>query len=176
MKKVLAVFLAAVMMLSCFGMAAFAADGEEIKVPIEVTFKYLVNTYDENGVANGVKETTFVQTMEKGTVITAEQMNSWVNDIIPKKVTYDYTVTEDYTTRTESVTHTFMYFTVEGEDSSIRYTFEGTGTNTVDESCTFVANYEVKDTIDNYTFWEFVQSVFARINKIFEYFSEIFGF
>ena len=176
MKKVLAVFLAAIMMLSCFGMAAFAEGGEEIKVPIEITFVYYVNTYDENGVANGIKEEKLVQTMEKGTAISAEQMNSWINDIMPKKVSYDYTVNEDYTTRTETRSYTFMYFTVEGQDSSIRYTFEGTDETPINEDCIFVAQYEEKDTIDNYTFWEFVQSVFARINKIFEYFSEIFGF
>ena len=40
----------------------------------------------------------------------------------------------------------------------------------------FVANYTKKDTGDTVTFWELVQSIFARINLIFEYFAEIFGF
>ena len=34
---------------------------------------------------------------------------------------------------------------------------------------------EVKETIkESQTFWSFVQSVFARINAIFEYFAEVF--
>lgn len=176
MKKVLSVFLAAIMMLSCLGMVAFAEDGGEIKDPIQITFKYYVNTYDEAGVANGVETVTFVQTMERNTVITADQMNSWVDDIIPQKVSYGYTVEEDYTSRQETVTYTFKYFTIEGKEDDVRYTFEGTGTEIIAEDCVFVANYDKKDTIDTVTFWEFVQSVFARINKIFEYFSEIFGF
>lgn len=173
MKKVLSVFLAALMIFSCFGVMAYAEDGGEIKDPIEITFEYYSGEFDAEG--KPVVE-TFKQTMEKGTVITADQMNSWVDNIIPKQVVYTYTVEEDYTSRTETRTYTFKYFTVKDQDSSIRYTFEGTGETKINNDCTFVANYNVKDTIDNYTFWEFVQSVFARINKIFEYFSEIFGF
>lgn len=175
MKKVLSVFLAALMLFSCFGVMTYAADGDEIKEPGEVTFRYLVNTYDENGEPNGVEYYDQVQVIENNSVITSEQMNTWLL-LMPKEASYQYTVEEYSTSRKETMSYTFMYFTVEGLEDGTRYTFEGTGADTIADGTVFVAQYEEKDTGDTTTFWEFVQSVFARINMIFEYFAAIFNF
>lgn len=170
MKKVLSVFLAALMLVSCFGMMAFAED--YIKDPAIVTFKYYSGEFDKNG--NPVlAEPEFL--FENNSVITSDQMNTWLRDM-PKQVVYEYEVEEYGSKRTETVTYTFDYFTIEGHDEGERYKFEGTGETTMADGTVFVANYTKKDTGDTVTFWEFVQSIFARINLIFEYFSEIFGF
>lgn len=41
---------------------------------------------------------------------------------------------------------------------------------------TYVAVYSEKDTTENQTFWEFIESIFARINLLFQYFAAIFNF
>jgi len=175
MKKVLSVFLAALMLFTCFGVMAYAEDGGEIKEPGIITFKYLVNTYDENGEPNGVEEIAPTYQIENNSVLTSDQMNTFLRDM-PKQVSYQYTVTEYGSSRKETVTYTFDYFTIEGHDEGERYKFEGTGETLIADGTVFVANYVKKDTGDNVTFWEFVQSIFARINLIFEYFAAIFGF
>lgn len=175
MKKVLSVFLAALMLVSCFGMMAFAEDGGEIKETGLVTFKFLVPVTDAEGKVTEVKEFVQTQQIENNSVITSGQMNTWLSEM-PKKIEIDYSYTEDNYTRTETKSYTFLYFTIEGGDDGERFLFEGTGEKTIADGTVFVAQYEMKDTKDNTTFWEFVQSIFARINLIFEYFSEIFGF
>ncbi len=175
MKKVLSVFLAALMLFSCFGVMTYAEDGGEIKDPAIITFKYLVNTYDENGEPNGVTEIAKEFQIENNSVLTSDQMNTFLKEM-SKQVSYKYTVEEYGASRQETVTYTFDYFTIEGHDEGERYNFEGTGETRIADGAVFVANYVEKDTGDNVTFWEFVQSVFARINLIFEYFAAIFGF
>ena len=183
MKKVLSVFLAALMLVSCFGMMAFAEDGGEVKEPAYVRFKFLVPVTDAEGKVTEIDwyEMDTLQ-IENYSVITSGQMNTWLSEM-PKKVEMDYSYTEDNYTRTETKSYTFLYFTIEGGDDEFRVRFEGTGETKIgcenpdpENPIVFVAHYEEKDTKDNTTFWEFVQSIFARINLIFEYFSEIFGF
>lgn len=45
-----------------------------------------------------------------------------------------------------------------------------------DVDATYTAEYSEKKISENQTFWSFVQSIFARINLIFQYFAEIFRF
>ena len=73
------------------------------------------------------------------------------------------------------------------EDKKVEYVFKGwsaDGGNTVyhagtipiaTEDVTYTAVYAESKKSNNLTFWQLVQSIFARINKIFEYFNEIFG-
>jgi len=49
---------------------------------------------------------------------------------------------------------------------------EGEATKTV----TYTASYTEKDTTGYQTFWNFIESIFERINMLFQYFAEIFGF
>ena len=175
MKKVLSVFVAAIMLFTCFGVMAYAEDGGEIKDPATAKFTYLVPTYDANGNANGAEKTTITVLFENNSVFTSDLMNTWLRDM-PKQVVYQYDVDEYGSSRKETVTYTFDYFTIEGHDEGERYKFEGTGEKVMTDGVVFVANYTKKDTGDTVTFWELVQSIFARINLIFEYFAEIFGF
>lgn len=169
MKKVLSVLLAALMLVSCFGMMAFAEGGAEIKDPVYVTVKYLA--LNENGDAQ--EYTTGPKVVEKGAAVPAAVMEEWLLDM-PREFSDDYEVTEDGYTRTETKTYTFKGFVKEGDESGQLYYFGST--DTIDSNTVFVAQYKIEDTIDYVTFWELVQSIFARINRIFEYFSEIFGF
>ena len=73
------------------------------------------------------------------------------------------------------------------DDKKVEYVFKGwsaDGGNTIyhagtipiaTEDVTYTAVYAENKKSDNLTFWQLVQSVFARINQIFEYFAEIFG-
>lgn len=77
--------------------------------------------------------------------------------------------------------------TRESEDKKIEYVFKGwsaDGGKTIyhagtipiaTEDVTYTAVYAENKKSDNLTFWQLVQSIFARINQIFEYFAEIFG-
>lgn len=73
------------------------------------------------------------------------------------------------------------------EDKNVEYVFKGwsaDGGNTIYHAgtipiatgdVTYTAVYAENKKSSNLTFWQLVQSIFARINKIFEYFNEIFG-
>lgn len=166
MKKLLSIFLAALMLLSCFSVMAFAADDD---VLVYVT--YLVP--DNNGDGEPEEVSTEPKLVKKGEPIPAAEMEGWLLDM-PREFTYDYNTDEGGFERTETRTYTFKGFTKEGVEGSDLYYFGSTGK--IDEATHFVAQYKIEDTIDNVTFWELVQSIFARINKIFEYFSAIFKF
>ncbi|MBQ5905004.1 MAG: hypothetical protein IIW88_03970 [Clostridia bacterium] len=165
MKKLISVFLAAIMLLSCFGVMAFA-EGEE-NAYVYVT--YLV--VDDAGEV--VEHTIGPKTVKKGEVVPAAEMEAWLLDM-PREFSDDYNVTEDNYTRTETRTYTFKGFTKKGDESGTLYYFGST--DAINEDTVFVAQYKIVDTIDTVTFWELVQSIFARFNRIFEYFAEIFKF
>lgn len=170
MKKVLAVMLSVLMLFSCFAVAAFAEGGEEIKNPVVVTVKF--KTYDADG--NGEADDGVVaKVFEKDAAIESAVMQEWLYDM-PREFSVDYEVTEDGYTRTETKTYTFKYFTKEGDESGETYYFGST--DAITEDTVFVAQYKIEDTIDYVTFWELVESIFARINRIFEYFAAIFNF
>ena len=44
------------------------------------------------------------------------------------------------------------------------------------DGANYYAVYSVKEIEETQTFWEFIESIFARINLIFEYFARIFDF
>ena len=165
MKKVVSVLLAMLMVFSCFGVMAFAEDGEQVKVRVE----YLA--LNEAGKAETFS--TKEKLVDKGAEIPSAEMQEWLYDM-PREFSEDYEVTEDGYTRTETKTYTFKGFVKEGDESGQIYYFGSTGA--IKENTVFVAQYVIKDTIDTVTFWELVQSIFARINRIFEYFNAIFNF
>ena len=165
MKKVVSVLLAMLMVFSCFGVMAFAEDGEQVEVRVE----YL--KLNEEGKAETF--TTKTKLIDKGAEISSAEMQEWLYDM-PREFSEDYEVTEDGYTRTETKTYTFKGFVKAGDESGQLYYFGSTGE--INENTVFVAQYVIKDTIDTVTFWELVQSIFARINRIFEYFNAIFNF
>ncbi len=52
------------------------------------------------------------------------------------------------------------------------YLAEGQTTATI----IYKAVFSEKDIKGNQTFWNFIESIFARLNLLFEYFAEVFGF
>ena len=165
MKKVVSILLAALMLVSCFGMMAFAEGEAET---VYATVIYLVP-----GSGEAVEEQAGPKVVNKGEPIPAAEMEAWLLDM-PREFKYDYNVTEDGYTRTETRTYTFKGFSKKGDDSGTLYYFGSTGD--IDEDTVFIAEYKITDTIDNVTFWEFIRSIFARFNIIFEYFAAIFKF
>lgn len=164
MKKLISVLLAAIMLVSCFGVMAFA-EGEETAY---VYVSYLVVKDGEV-----VEDTIGPKQVTKGQPIPGAEMEAWLFDM-PREFSDDYQVTEDGYTRTETKTYTFKGFTKKGDESGQLYYFGST--DEITEDTVFVAQYKIEDTIEFVTFWELVQSIFARINRIFEYFAEIFKF
>ena len=61
------------------------------------------------------------------------------------------------------------------EDSDVLY-FKNTLPAAGEEDVTYMAIYSAKEVRESQTFWEFIESIFARINLIFEYFARIFDF
>ena len=168
MKKVVSILLAALMLVSCFSMMAFAEDKSEVVETVYATVIYLVPGYGE-----AVEEQAGPKIVEKGKPIPAAEMEAWLLDM-PREFKYNYDITEDGYTRTETRTYTFKGFSKKGDDSGILYHFGSTGD--IDEDTVFIAEYKITDTVDNVTFWEFIRSIFARFNVIFEYFEAIFKF
>ena len=70
----------------------------------------------------------------------------------------------------------------------VEYIFKGWSTEGSDEiyyrntipapsaDITYVAVYSEKEVGETQSFWNFIQSIFARINLLFQYFAEIFSF
>lgn len=172
MKKVLSVFLAALMLFSCFGVMAYAEESQTVTI----TFKYKIPNATATGVEDCVVTEEVPYESTKGAVITAGLMDHILNDLnkMPKEFSYTYDA-DDFPTRKETKTYKFMNFVSES-DPTYKLDFRGSGTDVFTEDVTFVAEYEIEDTGEYTTFWEFIQSIFARINIIFEYFSQIFGF
>ena len=168
MKKVVSILLAALMLVSCFGMMAFAEGEAEAVEKVYASVIYLIPGNGEaEEVQIGPKEVV------KGEPISAAEMEAWLFDM-PREFKYDYNITEDGYTRTETRTYTFKGFSKQGEEGDTLYYFGSTGP--IEENTVFVAEYKITDTVDNVTFWEFIQSIFARFNVIFRYFAEIFDF
>ena len=166
MKKLISVLLAAIMLVSCFSVMAFATEETNLAY-VSVVYRYV----DENG--NEAEATVGPKSVVKGNVIPAAEMEAWLLDM-PREFSYDYQITEDGYTRTETRTFTFKGFAKQGDESGTLYYFGST--DEITEDTVFVAQYKIEDTVDFVTFWELVQSIFARINLIFEYFAEILGF
>ena len=172
MKKVLSVFLAALMLFTCFGVMAYAEEPSTSKTVI-ITFKYLVANADGTGTEERVVKMEKAFENDNGAVITSGQMDHYLADM-PKEFSYSYDA-EDFPPRKESRTYKFKYFVSE-KDPSFKLDFRGSDKTVFTEDTVFVADYAIDDTGEYTTFWEFIQSIFARINVIFEYFSQIFGF
>lgn len=152
MKKTLAVVLALLVAFSMFGVAAAAADGQA--TPAKVTV-YFMNGDD------------FIKT------VGVDSVANFNADLFP-------TVAEKYEAEEK----------VDGETKTYRYTFKGWKSN-IDgqyyypgtfqkhaeaEVIILTAEYAKEDISGRQSFWNLVESIFARINLIFEYFATIFNF
>lgn len=146
MKKTLALVLTLLIAFSMFSVAASAASVEVV----------------------------FVNGGEVIKVVTVDSENSFDASLFP-------TVTEQYETDEKQE---------DGSTKTYRYTFKGwkdaktgaiyyPGTFDVDGSVanvTLEAQYVKEDISGRQSFWNLIESIFARINLIFEYFATIFNF
>jgi hypothetical protein len=94
MKKLISVLLAAIMLVSCFSVMAFATEETNLAY-VSVVYRYV----DENG--NEAEATVGPKAVVKGNVIPAAEMEAWLLDM-PREFSDDYNVTEDNYTRTET--------------------------------------------------------------------------
>lgn len=75
--------------------------------------------------------------------------------------------------------YTFKGWQLEGDDSGKLYfknTIEAPGADYAGQTITYVAVFSAEEITPTQTFWNFIESIFARINTIFQYFAEIFRF
>lgn len=75
---------------------------------------------------------------------------------------------------TETTRYTFA-----GWKSSVDKDVEPYAKNTIPNAeydVVYTATYTEKDISQNQSFWNFIESIFARINLLFQYFAEIFRF
>ncbi|MBR5437636.1 MAG: hypothetical protein IKV21_01835 [Clostridia bacterium] len=149
MKKALSVLLAVLMLFSMFSMAASAAE-------------------DNN---NGYKlvKVTFINEGKEYKVY-----DVW-SDESPEALSLFATQISGLANPTKASTETTEYI-FDGwkntENNQVYYVNEGLPMP--DADITYVATYAEKDIVANQSFWAFVQSIFARINMIFEYFAKVF--
>lgn len=154
MKKALAVLLSVLAIFSMFSVMAFAEDSTADPTPITVKFM------DGDSL---IKEIA----VKEGDVLTA---------YAPENPTKPDTETTRYTfagwqayDETGAVIDDSLY---QKSTLPAPYLAEGQTTATI----IYKAVYSEKNIEGRQTFWNFIESIFARFNLLFEYFAEIFGF
>lgn len=148
MKKALALILSLLVAFSMFSVAVAAVE-EETKT-VTVTF-----------VNGGVTEGTLV--LAAGTAIYAEDVPG---------VETEYYTEEVVNGEKKEYKHTFK-----GWKSSVNGNlyFPGAMPNPTSD-VTYTAEYSVEDYSERQSFWNFIESLFERLNILFEYFATIFNF
>lgn len=156
MKKTLAVVLSLLVAFSMLTVMASAADLTEEDLAKVVTVKFVYQTETDEEVI----ETIYVA---PGTGITPELVPDIVNEF-----------------KTEKDGKTFKY-TFKGWKSSVDgsvYYDAGIPTPTEDQAgatIVYSAEYAKEDYSERQSLWNLIESIFERINKIFEYFATIFN-
>ncbi len=163
MKKTLAIVLSLLVAFSMFTVMASAADltEEELAKVVTVKFVYATETDEE------VIETVHVA---PGTVIASEEY-------IPDIPTSFYTQTKDENGNDVKLKHTFKGWK-SSADGAIYYPAQLPTPSEDDAGKVIVysAEYSEEDYSERQSFWNFIESLFERINMIFEYFATIFRF
>lgn len=146
MKKALSVLLSVLVVLSMFSVMAFAEDAQAPAQSL-VTVKFV----DDDG-------TTIIKELqvEAGTILTKYAPENPVKPDVEGKTEYTFKgwVAEDGT----------LYYanTLPTPDGS-------------DLEVIFTASYSAKDVSGFQSLWNLIESIFERINLIFQYFATIFG-
>ena len=147
MKKVLSVLLSMLMIFSTVGVVAFAEDEVESAATVHVIFK------DGDNVLYDLKVTPGTR----------------LGEHIENPVKAD----------TETTRYIFKGWVREGDaEETIWYPSTIPNPTADDEgtTITYIAVYSEEDLTQRQTFWNLIESIFERLNRIFEYFAEIFGF
>ena len=146
MKKALSVLLSMLMIFSMVGVIAFA-EGEDTKV--HYVFK-----------VDGQEFNKFELTPDDKTTI-AELIDT------PSKA------------ETETTRYLFKGWVLEGDETETIWhsgTIPAPKAEDVGKTFTYIAVFSETDLTERQTFWNLIESIFERINRLFEYFAEIFGF
>lgn len=148
MKKVISVFLAALMIFSAFGMTlAYAA--EEEKETYTVKFVYVETVVDGDEIKNVEKTVEF--TVEAGVSIEAPE--------------YPATYSEGKTT------YIFKGWKAEGSDEL----YHKNTIPAVTGDVTYTAVYSEQTEKETMSFFALIRSIFSSFNIIIEYFFRVFG-
>lgn len=148
MKKTLAVLLSVLVAFSMFAVVASAAD------TVKVTF------------VNG-GETIKELTVAAGTAI--------IPDLVPEVAREYKAEVTDENGNTAEYKYTFKGWK-SSVDGNIYY---DSGIPTPDgsvASITYTAEYSAENYSERQSFWNFIESIFERLNMLFEYFATIFNF
>lgn len=158
MKKALALVLSLLVAFSMFAVAASAASEEVLPTAEKVTIVF-----------KDADKVIKVIVVEPGTGI--------VPDLVPeleKEFMTEYVDSE--TGKTIKEKHTFKGWK-SSVDGGIHYD-SGIPTPTVEQENTIIyytAEYMVEDYSERQSFWNLIESIFERLNLIFEYFATVFN-
>ena len=163
MKKALSVVLSLLVILSMFGMVSAAEEAEATQPaykPGVVTIKFMngETLYREIKV---MPETPFVNRLLEG----SEALGIPEKKDPEGKIEYIFEGWKNEATGEVRTT---------GGIPMVEKQLNEDGTPVENRVITYIAVYAEKDIVANQTFWAFIQTIFARINMIFEYFAKIF--
>ncbi|MBQ9914141.1 MAG: hypothetical protein IJO73_07920 [Clostridia bacterium] len=146
MKKALSVLLSVLVIFSMLGMAVSAADEDLIKIEFVIDDE-VVQTLN---VAPGVDYRELIN--EEYKVPTKEPADG-------KEYIFKYWVND----ASKNTSSTSQLPVISADDYASGIT-----------SIKYVAEFAEQDIKENQSFWAFVESIFERINMIFEYFAKVF--
>lgn len=151
MKKTLALVLSLLIAFSMFAVAASAEDatGDELAGTVEIVFK------DKDG---GVIDTVYAA---PGTILTQ----------------YVPAIDKEFEVNNENEKGKYTFKGWKSESGNLYYdsTLPTPTEEQVGKTVVYQADYSFKDTSENQSFWQLIESIFARINMLFEYFAKIFN-
>ncbi len=160
MKKALSLVLALLVALSMFSIASFAAEEGDT---VEVKF-----VYQTPGVGEGNSNPETVDPIEFNTVI-IENGGALPTGVVPD-------VPDQFEGMIDGKTYRFTF---KGWrcDANDKLYYDGTiNFAEIDaDKVTFTAEYSTEDISSRQSFWNLIESIFERINKIFEYFAVVFN-
>lgn len=159
MKKTLSIILAVILMFSAVSVMAFAEDATDEGL---VTINFYVDAED---IGSTPFHTIKVLPGKNFTdrLVTGEEAIGDPEKAPTEEVEYIFKGWSKYNTETDSTDPTVYVAgtipVVENADEAV---------------ICYVAVFAEQEVRENQTFWQFVASIFARINAIFEYFAKVF--